>query len=246
MRSNLKLNNISKKFGDREILSGINLEVKQGERVCIIGPSGAGKTTLLRCVSLLDVPDIGYIEFNNEISVKDGFVLDASNIRNNVFMVFQNFNLWEHKSVLENVIEGLVVVKKMPKKGAVKIGITLLERLGLKGSLDKYPFSLSSGEKQRVAIARSLAMKPSLLLLDEATSALDTESVSNILSLIKELSKNKTSVIMVTHEIGFAKRIADKIVFLDKGSILDSGKPLEILNNPKNKRIREFLVDIIK
>jgi ABC-type polar amino acid transport system ATPase subunit len=242
----LKLINISKSFSNKSILKDINLDVKESECVCIIGPSGAGKTTLLRCISLLDIPTKGSVVIKNKEIFSDNKIFDLRYLKKNISMVFQSFNLWPHKTALQNVIEGMVTVKKIPSEEAIKLGKNLLEEVGLGNKFEAYPFSLSSGEQQRVAIARALAMNPSLLLLDEITSSLDVESVRGVLNLIKKLSKRKITLVIVTHEINFAKEIADRVIFLDKGSIIDIGSPSEILEDPKNQRINDFLLKIPK
>lgn len=237
----LKLENISKSFGEKRILSNINLELEKSKTICIIGPSGSGKTTLLRCIALLDMPEKGSIKINNKLIIKNNYLTDLKYLRKNVSLVFQGYNLWPHRTALENVTDGLIIVKKISAKKAKVIGKKVLTDLGLEDKIGKYSFSLSGGEKQRVAIARALVMNPSIMLFDEITSALDVESVKKILKIIQKLTKRKMGIIIVTHELGFAKKIADKIIFLDKGRIIKIGNPKEVLESPKNKRIKKFL-----
>ena len=238
----IKIENLHKKFGDIEVLKGINLEVKKGEVVAIIGPSGTGKSTLLRCINYLEVPDKGVITVGN-ISV-DAEKHDKSkiqNLRKHTAMIFQNYNLFQNKNVLQNVTEALIVAKGMKKHKAEREAIKQLEKVGMLDKIYQYPITLSGGQQQRVAIARSMATKPKILLFDEPTSALDPEWVQEVLEVIKKLAEKHHTMLIVTHEMKFAKDVADRIVFMDGGIIEEDGIPEELLSNPKSDRTRKFL-----
>ncbi|WP_073342271.1 amino acid ABC transporter ATP-binding protein [Caldanaerobius fijiensis] len=239
----ISINNLRKFFGTNEILKGINLDVKNGEVLVIIGPSGSGKSTLLRCIKGLERPDSGTIYI-------EGQKLDERNknyrvLQQEIGMVFQHFNLFPHMTALQNVIEGPITVKKMPRDKAIEKGLNLLKKVGLLDKKDEYPSRLSGGQKQRVAIARALAMQPKIMLFDEPTSALDPELVQEVLNVMKELAGEGMTMIVVTHEMGFAKEVADKVVFMDDGMILEEGSPNVIFSDPKHIRTRNFLGKII-
>lgn len=238
----IKLSGIKKTFGKNEVLKGIDLTVQKGEVVAILGPSGSGKTTLLRCLNFLEKPGAG------EITIGD-YTLDCSHaskkeihaLRQKSAMVFQQYNLFRHKTALENVIEGLIIVKKINKEEARKRGIQLLEKVGLGAKLDAYPSQLSGGQQQRVGIARALALEPEVILFDEPTSALDPELVGEVLAVIRRIAKEGITMIIVTHEMGFAQDVANHVVFMDGGVIIEEGKPSELFNNPKEERTKQFL-----
>lgn len=238
-----KVNNLAKSFGDLEVLKNINLTISKGEVVCIIGPSGSGKSTFLRCMNLLEIPNCGemYCEGKN--------ILDKSvsvrELRKKVGMVFQRFNLFPLKTVLQNIIEAPIVIKKKKKKEAVDKAMELLDKVGLADKADVYPNVLSGGQQQRVAIARALAMEPDILLFDEPTSALDPELVGDVLAVMKQLAEEGMTMVVVTHEMTFARDVANRVIFMDKGYIVEEGIPEEIFNNPKNERTKQFLSRII-
>ena len=238
----IKLINVCKRFGNLEVLKGVSLDIKQGEIISVIGPSGTGKSTLLRCINLLEKPDSGIIQMD-DISVDAANVSksDVISLRKNTGMVFQNFNLFRNKTVTENITEGLIAVKKMDKKEAEDVAITILEQVGLTDKKDQYPYALSGGQQQRVAIGRAMAMNPKILLFDEPTSALDPELVNEVLELIKKLALEHMTMIIVTHEINFARNVSDKICFMSDGMILESGKPCDVIDNPVHERTRQFL-----
>ena len=235
--------NLDKSFGNVKVLKNINLEIKKGEIVVIIGPSGSGKSTLLRCMNLLEVPTGGQIIFEGENIVDKS--TDIDKIRQRIGMVFQNFNLFPHKTILNNIKLAPVKVKKMTEKEANDKAEYLLTRVGLNDKKDAYPSQLSGGQKQRIAIARSLAMEPDMMLFDEPTSALDPEMVGEVLDVIKELAEEGMTMAIVTHEMGFAKEVADRVIFIDQGKILEDGSPEEVFNNPKNDRTKDFLRKVL-
>lgn len=239
----IKIQNINKKFGNSEVLKDINLEIKKGEIVAILGPSGSGKSTLLRCINLLEKPDGGNILFmgNNILDRKS----DINKTREHIGMVFQNFNLFQNKSVLDNIALAPMKLKKISKEQATKEALDLLDRVGLKDKKDAYPDQLSGGQKQRIAIARALAMKPDVILFDEPTSALDPEMVKEVLDVMKELANEGMTMVVVTHEMGFAKEVANKVVFMDEGYILEEGIPSEVFKNPRHVRTKKFLDKVI-
>jgi polar amino acid transport system ATP-binding protein len=249
----IKLENIHKSFGDLKVLKGIDLEVKKGEVLCIIGPSGSGKSTLLRCLNHLERITTGKITIDGKIAdhrENDRDLIKISQkevvaLCSEVGMVFQRFNLFPHKTALENVTEGPIVVKKVDKAIAEKEGIELLNKIGLSDKINVYPSKLSGGQQQRVAIARSLAMKPKIMLFDEATSALDPELVGEVLEVMKILASEDMTMMVVTHEIAFAREVSDHVIFMDDGIIEEEGSPADIFTNPKNDRTKEFLYRIL-
>ncbi len=239
----IQLKNIQKSFGKNEVLKDINLNIKKGEIVAILGPSGSGKSTLLRCINLLEQPNGGEIIYNSENILNKK--CDINKVRQNIGMVFQNFNLFQNMTVLENIIVAPTKVKKVSKEEAISDALNLLDRVGLLEKKNDYPSQLSGGQKQRIAIARALAMKPDMILFDEPTSALDPEMVKEVLDVMKELAKEGMTMAVVTHEIGFAKEVANKVVFMDEGYILEEGTPKEIFENTKNIRTKQFFDKVI-
>ncbi|CEN97593.1 amino acid ABC transporter ATP-binding protein [Paraclostridium sordellii] len=239
----IQIKNIKKNFGKNEVLKDINLNIKKGEIVAILGPSGSGKSTLLRCINLLESPNGGKIIYKGE-NILDK-KCDINKIRQHIGMVFQNFNLFSNMTVLQNIIVAPIKVKKIKKEEAIKEALVLLERVELLDKKDDYPSQLSGGQKQRIAIARALAMKPDIMLFDEPTSALDPEMVKEVLDVMKELAKEGMTMAVVTHEIGFAKEVADKVVFMDNGFIIEEGSPKEIFENTKQIRTKQFFDKVI-
>ena len=239
----IQLKNIQKSFGKNEVLKDINLNIKKGEIVAILGPSGSGKSTLLRCINLLEQPNGGEIIYNSENILNKK--CDINKFRQNIGMVFQNFNLFQNMTVLENIIVAPTKLKKVSKEEAISDALNLLDRVGLLEKKNDYPSQLSGGQKQRIAIARALAMKPDMILFDEPTSALDPEMVKEVLDVMKELAKEGMTMAVVTHEIGFAKEVANKVVFMDEGYILEEGTPKEIFENTKNIRTKQFFDKVI-
>lgn len=238
----LKTVDLYKSFGDLEVLKGVNTEINKGEVVAIIGPSGSGKSTFIRCLNLLEEPTKGKVFFKEtEITSKDQKEVDIDKVREHIGMVFQHFNLFPHMSVLDNLTLAPIKIKGMSEQDAKKQAIELLKKVGLEEKKDAYPNNLSGGQKQRVAIARSLAMNPEVMLFDEPTSALDPEMVKEVLNVIKSLAQSKMTIVIVTHEMGFAKEVADRVMFMDEGIIMEEGTPDEIFNHPKNQRTKEFL-----
>lgn len=239
----IKIQNLKKSFGKKEVLKGIDLEVTQGDVMVIIGPSGSGKSTLLRCLNLLETPNDGNIYLDDElITSKDA---NVDKVREKMGMVFQNFNLFPHKTVLENIMLAPLKVKKISTEEASQTALALLEKMGLSDKKDVYPNSLSGGQKQRVAIARALAMNPEVMLFDEATSALDPEMVGDVLSVMKELAKDGMTMVVVTHEMGFAREVADEVIFMEDGFIVDHGSPDHIFEETLNSRTKEFLSKVL-
>jgi arginine/lysine/histidine transport system ATP-binding protein len=234
---------LHKYFGENEVLKGINENIKKGEVVVVIGPSGSGKSTFLRCLNLLEAPTDGEIIFEGQnITDKN---IDINKIREKMGMVFQQFNLFPHKTVLENITISPINVKNKSKAEAEKIAKDLLAKVGLLEKSDAYPSSLSGGQKQRIAIARALAMEPDVMLFDEPTSALDPEMVGEVLNVMKSLAKEGMTMVVVTHEMGFAKEVGDRIIFMDGGNIVEQGVPEEIFTNPKNPRTIDFLSKVL-
>lgn len=239
----IHVNNLHKYFGDNEVLKGVNDHIKKGEVVVVIGPSGSGKSTFLRCLNLLEEPTKGEIIFEGQnITDKN---IDINKIREKMGMVFQQFNLFPHKTVLENITIAPINVKNKSKAEAEKIAKDLLVKVGLLEKADAYPASLSGGQKQRIAIARALAMEPDVMLFDEPTSALDPEMVGEVLNVMKNLAKEGMTMVLVTHEMGFAKEVGDRILFMDGGNIVEQGTPEEMFTNPKNSRTIDFLSKVL-
>ena len=239
----IRVNNLHKSFEKNEVLKGINEHIEKGEVVVVIGPSGSGKSTFLRCLNLLEVPTSGEIIFEGK-NITDKKV-DINKIREKMGMVFQQFNLFPHKTVLDNLTIAPIKVKGVSKADAEKKAKELLDRVGLLNKADAYPSSLSGGQKQRIAIARALAMDPDVMLFDEPTSALDPEMVGEVLNVTKELAKEGMTMVVVTHEMGFAREVGDRILFMDKGNIMEEGTPEEIFSNPKNPRTIDFLSKVL-
>lgn len=239
----IKVKNLHKYYGDLEVLKGIDLCIEESEVICIIGASGSGKSTMLRCINFLEEKTQGEIWIDDNLVVKKKN--DINIIRQEVGMVFQRFNLFPHKTVVENVMEGPITVKKMPKDQARKVAIELLEKVGIDDKADEYPAMLSGGQQQRVAIARSLAMNPKVILFDEPTSALDPELVGEVLKVMKELASEGMTMVVVTHEMGFAKEVADRVIFLHEGLIAEEGTPEAIFENPQHERLQAFLGEIL-
>ena len=238
----IELNRIYKSFDKLEVLKGIDFSMTKGQVTAIIGPSGSGKSTLLRCINFSEVPDRGVVKIDN-ISI-DSSKFSQKNVRQlreTTGMVFQNYNLFKHKTAIENVMEGLIVVKKMKKSEAYNISLKYLEKVGLSDRINYYSSQLSGGQQQRVGIARALAMNPKVILFDEPTSALDPELVGEVLDVIKSLADEGITMIIVTHEIEFAKNAADRVIFMDGGSIIEDGTPFEVLDNPQHERTQQFL-----
>ena len=239
----IKIKNLEKTYGDLKVLKGISTDIKEGEVISIIGPSGSGKSTFLRCINRLEEPTNGEIEIEGENIVSPK--VDINKIREKVGMVFQHFNLFPHKTVLENITIGPIKLKKTSQEEAEKIAISLLEKVGLADKKDVYPNKLSGGQKQRVAIARALAMNPKIILFDEPTSALDPEMIGEVLEVMKDLAREGMTMIVVTHEMGFARTVANRVFFMDQGTILEDGSPKEIFDNPKEERTKEFLDKVL-
>jgi polar amino acid transport system ATP-binding protein len=241
--------NVTKAFHDNEVLKGIDLDVESGQVVCLLGPSGSGKTTFLRCINQLEAINggriwvdgdlAGYVEKGDKLHRLDEKQIAAQ--RREIGMVFQRFNLFPHMTALENVIEAPIKVRGVSKEEARKRGLELLERVGLGDRCDHYPAQLSGGQQQRVAIARALAMDPKLMLFDEPTSALDPELVGEVLAVMRELAQGGMTMIVVTHEMGFAREVADKVVFMDAGVVVEQGEPDDVINNPQHERTKSFL-----
>lgn len=245
--------NVHKSFGQFEVLKGINLEVQPGEVACLLGPSGSGKSTFLRCVNHLDKATAGRLYVDGELigyREKNGILYEisekqAAQQRSDIGMVFQSFNLFPHRTVIENIIEAPMQVKKVPEDKARKRAMELLDEVGLASKADNFPVQLSGGQQQRVAIARAVAMDPKLMLFDEPTSALDPELVGEVLRVMKDLAAQGMTMLVVTHEMGFAREVADKIFFMDGGVVLESGTPAEVLENPQQPRTKEFLSSLL-
>ncbi|MGI6730638.1 MAG: amino acid ABC transporter ATP-binding protein [Anaerovoracaceae bacterium] len=235
--------NLTKQFGKLKVLNGITETINKNEVVCIIGPSGSGKSTFLRCINLLEQPTSGEIYIHGEQINKKG--VDINKIREKLGMVFQNFNLFPHMTTLENVTSGPLRVNNAKKQDAEKEGLELLKMVGLLDKANVYPSSLSGGQKQRVAIARALAMKPDIMLFDEPTSALDPEMVGEVLQVMRELAYKGMTMVIVTHEMGFAKEVADRVLFMDEGIVVEQGTPKEIFDTPKNERTINFLSKVL-
>ncbi|WP_029452075.1 amino acid ABC transporter ATP-binding protein [Clostridium algidicarnis] len=239
----IQIKDLTKDFGDNKVLKGVNEEIKKGEVVVVIGPSGSGKSTFLRCLNLLEIPTSGQIIFEGE-NITDKKV-DINKLREKMGMVFQQFNLFPHKTILDNITLAPVKVKGKSKEEAESIAFKLLDKIGLREKAKSYPSQLSGGQKQRIAIARALAMEPTVMLFDEPTSALDPEMVGEVLAVMKDLAKEGMTMVVVTHEMGFAKEVGDRVLFMDDGNIVEEGKPLDIFSNPKNSRTKDFLSKVL-
>lgn len=238
----LTIHHLSKSFDDTPVLRDISLEIEQGKVVAIIGPSGSGKSTLLRCINLLETPDGGTLQIADTTVTAGAISRQQENaLRKHTAMVFQHYNLFKNKTALENITESLIIGKKMPKAEADKTGMELLDKVGLRHKADSYPATLSGGQQQRVSIARALAVKPKVLLFDEPTSALDPELVSEVLQVIRSIVDHQTTMILVTHEMSFARDVADRVIFMADGVIVEDGTPTEVLDNPQQQRTRRFL-----
>jgi len=235
----IEVKKLNKSFGSLHVLKDIDLKVKNREVVCLIGASGSGKSTLLRCLNFLEIKDSGEILLEGETI--EPHTHDLNKVRTKVGMVFQHFHLFPHKSVIENIIEAPIYVKGLKRDLAIKVGRDLLNKVGLSDKENVYPSKLSGGQKQRVAIARALAMKPDIMLFDEPTSALDPELVGEVLNTMKQLAKEGMTMVVVTHEMGFAKEVADRVIYMHDGRIIEEGEPSEIFNHPKETRTKEFL-----
>lgn len=239
----IKVQDLHKTFGNNEVLKGISTTVQDGEIIAIIGPSGSGKSTFLRCINMLETPTSGDIQINDQLITEKK--TDLLKIREKVGMVFQHFHLFPHKTVMENLTYAPMKVLKISKENAEKRGEELLKQVGLLEKKDEYPNRLSGGQKQRVAIARALAMEPDLMLFDEPTSALDPEMVKEVLDVMKSLTKTGMTMLIVTHEMGFAREVADRIFFLDGGQLIEDASPTDFFNNPSTQRAKDFLEKVL-
>lgn len=241
----IKIKNIQKSFAGHHVLKGIDLTVDQGEVVTILGPSGSGKTTFLRCVNLLERPEEGTIQINDkEIDCRKPAKKDILSLRRKTAMVFQQYNLFSHKTVIQNVTEGLTVARKIPKKQAVLLAKEKLEKVGLSDKLHVYPHQLSGGQKQRVGIVRALVLNPEVILFDEPTAALDPELVGEVLGVMRDIADEGVTMIVVTHEMAFAKHVSDRVIFMEDGIIVEEGTPEAFFNHTKEKRTRQFLTRV--
>ena len=239
----IRISNVNKFFGDFQALKNINLKVYKGERIVICGPSGSGKSTLIRCMNRLESHNNGQIVIEGKELTDD--IRDINAVRREVGMVFQSFNLFPHMTVLKNLIIAQRLVRKTSKKDAIEIAMNLLERVKIPEQANKYPIQLSGGQQQRVAIARALCMKPKIILFDEPTSALDPEMINEVLDVMIDLANDGMTMICVTHEMGFARSVADKVIFMDEGEIIEAAKPKDFFDNPKNERTKQFLKQIL-
>ena len=239
----IEVKNLHKHFGKLEVLNGINEHISPGEKVVVIGPSGSGKSTFLRCLNLLEVPTEGEIYIDGECITKKG--TDVNKMREKMGMVFQQFNLFPHLTILDNITLAPIKVKKMAKQDAEKLAMELLDRVGLVDKAGAYPAQLSGGQQQRIAIARALAMNPEIMLFDEPTSALDPEKVGEVLSVMKDLADAGMTMVVVTHEMGFAREVASRVLFMDQGIIMEQGTPAELFGNPQNERTKSFLSKVL-
>lgn len=245
----VKMENVQKNFGDLQVLKDISLELKQGEVVAIIGPSGSGKSTLLRCLNRLETVDGGSVAIEGEYLVKGGKYVEEAEARRicgKMGMVFQQFNLFPHMTVLDNLLEAPMIVKKMPREEILPIAEELLAKVGLDEKKDVYPTRLSGGQQQRVAIARALAMNPDIMLFDEPTSSLDPELTGEVLKTMRNLAEENMTMIVVTHEMGFAREVATRVIFMADGIVQEEGTPEELFGNPKNERLKAFLKSILR
>lgn len=243
----LEIQNVHKSFGENEILKGVDIKVEKGDIIVILGPSGSGKTTLLRCINFLEKADKGSIDFGDvHTEFQKASKSQINHIRKHTSFVFQNYNLFANKTALENVTEGLVVGRKVPKKEAVEIAKQALDKVGLSERYDYYPSQLSGGQQQRVGIARAIAVNPEVILFDEPTSALDPELVGEVLNVMKNLAKEGATMIVVTHEMSFAREVANRVVFMDGGVVVEEGTPRQIFSSPKDERTMQFLRRILR
>ncbi|WP_240419492.1 amino acid ABC transporter ATP-binding protein [Paenibacillus periandrae] len=241
------IEHLRKRFKNLQVLNDIQFKVNKGEVIVVIGPSGSGKSTLLRCLNLLEMPEEGLIEIDNvKVDVQKLTKEDMYRLRKKSAMVFQSYNLFRNKTALQNVIESLIIAKKMKEKDARAIGEKLLEQVGLSDKADSYPSTLSGGQQQRVGIARALAVDPYVMLFDEPTSALDPELIEEVLGVIRSLADRKTTMIIVTHEMSFAREVADRVIFMADGMIVEEGTPEQIFKNPQNERTKKFLRQLSK
>ncbi|MFE5854681.1 amino acid ABC transporter ATP-binding protein [Streptomyces sp. NPDC056500] len=252
----LRARGVRKRFGDIEVLRGIDLEVRTGEVLCVIGPSGSGKSTLLRCFNHLERIEAGRIWVDGELVgyeqhgptqgvLRERRPRDVRRQRERIGMVFQRFHLFPHRTALQNVMEGPITVKRLPRTRAERQAVELLDRVGLADRADHYPAQLSGGQQQRVAIARALAMEPTLMLFDEPTSALDPELVGEVLGVMRDLARSGMTMIVVTHEMGFAREVADRVIFMDEGAVVEAGRPDELFTDPRHERTRAFLSTVL-
>lgn len=242
----IELHNVHKKFGHNEVLKGIDLNVSKGEVVAILGPSGSGKTTFLRCINFLERADEGTLVIDGDtIDLRHATKEEILSVRRKTAMVFQNYNLFKNKTALENVMEGLVTVRKVPVDEAMKIAKSNIEKVGLSDRMDYYPSQLSGGQQQRIGIARAIALNPEVILFDEPTSSLDPELVGEVLSTIRDVAREGRTMIIVTHEISFARDVANHVLLIDNGVVVEEGVPDEILTNPKEERTKKFLERIL-
>lgn len=238
----LEVKNINKTFGTLQVLYGIDMQVEKGDVISILGPSGSGKTTLLRCINFLNTCDTGEMIFDDEkIDMHTISKKDVARIRKKTAFVFQNYNLFRNKRALENVTEGLIIARKMKKEEAIKIGKKALDKVGLSDRYDYYPHQLSGGQQQRVGIARAIASNPEVIFFDEPTSALDPELIQEVLNVIKQLAKEGMTMVIVTHELNFARQVSNKVIFMDQGRIVEERKPEDIFVSAKEKRTEQFL-----
>ena len=250
----LRLENIHKNFGNLEVLKGIDLTLEKGKKVAVIGPSGCGKSTLLRCINYMEIPSSGHVYMEGELfgerKIENTFgklsSKELAKQRSQIGMVFQGFYLWPHLTAIDNVALGPTVVNQIPKNEAYDLAKSMIEKVHLTPKINEYPERLSGGQQQRVAIARALAQQPKLMLFDEPTSALDPELIGEVLNVIQELASEGRSMVLVTHEINFARELADHIIFLHEGVIIEEGPPHEVIDNPKNERLKAFLNQIVK
>jgi arginine/lysine/histidine transport system ATP-binding protein len=239
----IKVTDLHKSFGKHKVLEGIHAEISKGEVVVVIGPSGSGKSTFLRCLNLLETPTSGVIEFDGvSLTAKE---TDINKLRQRMGMVFQQFNLFPHLKVIDNITIAPIKLKGLPREEAEKIAMDLLRRIGLQDKANVYPSQLSGGQKQRIAIARALAMQPAMLLFDEPTSALDPEMVGEVLDVMKELAKEGMTMVVVTHEMGFAREVGDRVLFMDGGKIVEEAEPTALFTNPQHPRTKEFLSKVL-
>ncbi len=240
----IRVENLHKRFHHLHVLKGVNAHVQQGEVICVIGPSGSGKSTFLRCLNLLEKPSGGHIYIEN-LDVTDHSIINVNEVRAEVGMVFQRFNLFPHKTALENITLAPIKVRGLTQEEADSRAYQLLDRVGLRLKADAYPDHLSGGQQQRIAIARALAMRPKVMLFDEPTSALDPEMIQEVLDVMKDLARDGMTMLVVTHEMGFAKEVAHRVLFMDEGEIIEEGTPDQLFSKPRNDRTKQFLSKIL-